>query len=319
MTATTGTTTPGGAPAALPVTGSGTSLRHGPYEAELAGVGASLRVLRHDGRDLVRPFEADAVRPVFSGALLAPWPNRIVDGRYAFEGIEHQLALSEPDRGHALHGLLGWAEWRVTASTTSSATLAADVVPSDGYPHRLLVEATFVLDDDGLTTTVVATNVGSSRAPWGVAPHPYLVAGAGRVDDWTLTLPAERYLEVTDDRLAPLGLRDVGLRDGFDLREGRVLGDTFVDHAFTALAADAGGAVHVDVTAPGGTGVRMSFGPELPWVQVHTADRPEVELDRTGLAVEPMTCPPDAFNSGVDLVVLEPGERHEAAWTISAL
>lgn len=303
----------------IPVTGRPAALRHGDYEAEIAGVGASLRVLRHAGRDLVRPFALDEVRPVFAGALLAPWPNRVVDGRYAFEGREHQLALSEPDRGHALHGLLGWAEWQQEAHDESSTTFVAEIAPSDGWPHRVVVEATFELGDDGLTTTVAATNVGSSRAPWGVAPHPYLVAGEGRVDDWTLTMPAERYLEVTEERLAPLGLRDVTMRDGFDFRQGRVVGDTFVDHAFTGLEPGAGGAVHVDVTAPDGHGVRMTFGTELPWVQVHTADRPEPELDRTGLAVEPMTCPPDAFNSGVDLVVLEPGTSHVASWTISAL
>jgi aldose 1-epimerase len=30
-----------------------------------------------------------------------------------------------------------------------------------------------------------------------------------------------------------------------------------------------------------------------------------------------MTCPPDAFRSGRDLVVLEPGETWQGAWGIS--
>ena len=315
-----GTDGAGAGTAGLPVSGRQAVLRHGGYEAAVAGVGASLRVLRHEGRDLVRPFEADELRPVFSGALLAPWPNRVVDGRWTSEdGVEHQLALSEPDRGHALHGLLGWVEWTLAAADGSSATFVAETAPSDGYPYRVAVEATFELADDGLTTTVAATNVGAGRAPWGTGPHPYLVAGEGRVDDWTLRLPADRYLEVTDDRLAPLEVRDVTAREGFDFREPRRVGDLFVDHAFTGLVPDAGGATVVELTAPDGRGVRMTSGPELPWVQVHTADRPEPGLDRTGLAVEPMTCPPDALNSGTDLVVLDPGASHVSSWTIAAI
>ncbi|HWU31187.1 MAG TPA: galactose mutarotase, partial [Microbacterium sp.] len=56
-----------------------------------------------------------------------------------------------------------------------------------------------------------------------------------------------------------------------------------------------------------------------PWVQVHTADLPDPAASRRGLAVEPMTCPPDAFNSGTDLIVLEPGAAHTAGWSIRAL
>ncbi len=54
-------------------------------------------------------------------------------------------------------------------------------------------------------------------------------------------------------------------------------------------------------------------------MQVHTADRPDPDDDRVGLAVEPMTCPPDALNSGTDLVVLAPGDSHAASWEIEAL
>nr|BFF13037.1 hypothetical protein GCM10025699_43400 [Microbacterium flavescens] len=124
---------------------------------------------------------------------------------------------------------------------------------------------------------------------------------------------------MTDDRLVPLGVHGVSERDGFDFRDGSTIGDLFVDHAFTDLAVSAAGVAEARVTTVDGTGVRMSWGRELPWVQVHTGDRPEPENDRRGLAVEPMTCPPDAFTSGIDLVRLAPGESHEASWTISAI
>jgi aldose 1-epimerase len=316
----------------VPVSGVPTVLEHGPYRAEIAGVGGPLRALTHDGRDLVVPFGIDEVRPLYRGALLAPWPNRVVDGSWDDDGVERQLPVNEIERGHALHGLVQWADWTVDGVDAVDAVDAVDeaglhrtslvtqLAPSDGYPYRLELRATYELGDAGLVTTVTATNVGQGTAPYGVAPHPYLVAGEGRVDEWSLLLPAASYLEVTDERLVPTGVHGVTERDGFDFREVRTVGDLFVDHAFTEIDADAEGRATVEVVAPDGRGVAMSWAvSELPWVQVHTGDRPEPELDRLGLAVEPMTCPPDAFTSGVDLVRLAPGESHTASWTIAAI
>jgi len=322
-TTTTTTTTTTAAVGGVPVSGVPTVLEHGPYRAEIAGVGATLRSLTHDGRDLVVPFGLDEVRPLYRGALLAPWPNRVVDGSWDDDGVERQLPLNEVERGHALHGLVQWADWASDPADEADrrrASLVTQLAPSDGYPYRLELRAVYELGDAGLVTTVTATNVGQGTAPYGVAPHPYLVAGEGRVDDWSLLLPAASYLEVTDDRLVPTGVHGVTERDGFDFREARGVGDLFVDHAFTEIDADAEGRATVEVVARDGRGVAMSWAvSELPWVQVHTGDRPEPELDRLGLAVEPMTCPPDAFTSGVDLVRLAPGESHTAAWTLAAI
>ncbi|MGK9146415.1 aldose 1-epimerase family protein [Plantibacter flavus] len=295
-------------------------LAHGAYSASIASVGASLRSLRFDGRDLIVPFEADEVRPAFRGAMLAPWPNRVVDGRYTFGGEEHQLALTEPARGHALHGLAAWLDWEVVAADESSAALRVVIEAQAGYPYRVEVTATFTLDDTGLRTDVEAVNLGDTDAPYGTGPHPYLVAGAGRVDDWTLTLPAAEVLTVTPDRLIPVSLEAVDSegQTHFDFRSARPIGDTFIDHAFSALSQEEGRTV-VRLTSPSGTGVAMHWADGLPWVQVHTADQDDPERSRLGLAVEPMTCPPDAFSSGTDLVVLEPGTPHLVSWTISAL
>lgn len=320
-----------GTPSSAPISGRQYELSYGDYTAVIASVGASVRVLRHRDRDLVVPYPADVVRPFFRGATLAPWPNRVVDGRYLdADGAAHQLALTEPARGHALHGLVVWQDFAAIEVAADRVSLSAALPAQDGYPHPFSVEVGFVLGPDGLTTTVTGTNLGGDTAPWGTAPHPYLVAGAGVVDDWTLELPAAEVLTVTDDRLIPLDLVPVGsLSDGvFDFRRARLIGDTFVDHAFTGLGsvpADGtaqqpeAGRTTVNLRTADGSGVAMAFGPECPWVQIHTADQPEARLSRLGLAVEPMTCAPDAFNSGLGLALLGPGEQHTARWTISAL
>lgn len=295
-------------------------LRHGDYTASVTTVGAGLRVLRHAGRDLVRPYPVDAVRPRSSGVLLVPWPNRVVDGRYDFGRSTYQLDLSEPHRHHAIHGLVRWQRFEVVRRDGSSALLRHELVPQTGYPFGLAVEAGYVLGEGGLTVSVTATNTGTDALPYGVGSHPYLVGGPGRVDEWTVTLPAARVLDVTADRLVPLALRPVGETD-LDFSEPRRVGSTEVDHAYTGLLPDRDGLVRARVTGPDGSGAECVWDPEvLPWVQLHTADVPgDAALHRTGTALEPMTCPPDAFNSGTDLVVLAPGERHGASWTLRAV
>jgi aldose 1-epimerase len=137
------------------------------------------------------------------------------------------------------------------------------------------------------------------------------------LDNWTLELPAGEFLEVTPDRLLPRQMRAVDGHE-FDFRNERGLGSVRIDHAFTSLSRNPDGLAAVRVFDPSGTGVEIEWDKRCPWVQVHTADKP-VGPDRLGLAVEPMTCPPDAFNSGTDVVELLPGSSHEAGWTIRAL
>jgi aldose 1-epimerase len=300
-----------------PLSGTQYSIAHGDYSTTIASVGASLRELTFAGRNLVVPFGADELRPKYRGATLAPWPNRVADGKYSFGGDALQLPLTEPERGNALHGLVAWLDFDLVVQSSAEVSLEAVIEPQAGYPWRVLVSVANRLSDSGLATTVTATNLAATPAPFGTAPHPYLVAGPGRVDDWTLELPAATVLQVTPDRLIPTALENVASA-GFDWRIPRPVGGTFIDHAFSDLSRDESGAATVRLLS-GDNGVEMTWGAECPWVQVHTADLPDAALSRRGLAVEPMTCPPDAFNSATDLVVLEPGASTSASWTIRAI
>ncbi|WP_307807004.1 aldose 1-epimerase family protein [Naasia sp. SYSU D00057] len=298
-----------------PLSGTQFSLASGEYRAEIASVGATLRTLRRGERDLILPFDADELRPRYLGAAaLFPWPNRVVDGRYTFEGEERQLAITEPERGHALHGLASWLDYTATEQSADAVTLEATVEPQQGYPHRITTLVRFALGPDGLTCTVSATNAGPSRAPFGTATHTYLVGGPGTADDWTLTLPTSRVLEV-DERLSPI--REVDVPAELDFRQARSVGGTQMDHAFTGLARGGDGLAEVRLLAGDGHGVSLTWGEEYPWVQAFTADVPD--LARGGIAVEPMTCAPDAFNTGTGLIVLEPGESFSGSWTLTAV
>lgn len=312
--------------AVTPASGTQHALRAGDYEAVIASVGATLRSLTYRGRDLVVPFEADEVRPAHRGATLAPWPNRIVDGKYSFGGRDFQLGLTEPARGHALHGLATWLDFEAVDKGSDHVTLAAVIQPQTAYPWRVIVTARFELGPDGLTQSVTARNDSAEAAPWGAAPHPYLVAGEGRVDEWTLELPAAQVLEVTPDRLIPTELTSVEANDPerFDFRTARVIGAVEIDHAYSGLIRGSDGIATVRLTDSDGTGVEMSWDASCPWVQVHTADKPDPATSRLGLAVEPMTCAPDAFNAGsydydAGLLVVEPEASVTASWRIAAI
>ncbi|VXB45324.1 Aldose 1-epimerase [Arthrobacter sp. 9AX] len=293
------------------------SIASGHYTAVITARGGALRELRHEGRDLVVGFGADGEIPDYRGVICAPWPNRLADGTYTYAGRAFEADINEPERGSALHGLAIGRLWEVQQVSSDEVVLVCRIAAGPGYPGELDLSVAYRLTEDGLTSTVRTVNTGTATAPYGVCPHPYLVAGPSGLDEWSLELPASEFLEVTEDRLLPVGMRSVD-RHGFDFRSPRRLGQVRIDHAFTGIIRGTDGRARVRVQDPVGTGVELEWGREWPWVQIHTADKP-VGPDRLGLAVEPMTCPPDAFNSGTDLVHLQPGQAHCAEWTIRAL
>ncbi|GAA1700363.1 aldose 1-epimerase family protein [Microbacterium sediminicola] len=299
----------------------------GGYRAVVASVGATLRSLSFEGRDLILPFDADEVRPGFRGATLAPWPNRVVDGRYVFAGEEHQLSLTEPERRHALHGLAGWQHWGAVSADAAHVTLRFVIEPQEGYPWRVALDTEYRLGAGGLTQRLRAMNMSASVVPFGTGPHPYLVA-PGALEDWVLHLPASRVLLTTDDRLVPTSLESVEVDAArFDFRAPRTVGDTQLDHAYTGLLVGADSQATATVTDATGVGAGLRWGAECPWVQAYTGDVPggaANPLNRIGLAIEPMTCAPDAFNDAAydwdpGLLSLESGGSVEASWTLFAL
>ena len=279
--------------------------------------GGALRALSHAGRPILDGFAEDAMASGGRGQLLMPWPNRIRDGHYLFDGAAQQLALSEPSRGNASHGLVRWAAWSLVADRRDHITLAYRLMGQTGYPWTLDLEVGYALGPDGLTVTQTATNRSGAAAPYASGAHPYLLAGAGPVDGWTVEVPAETRVLTDADRLLPTGVEDV---EGtpYDLRGPRPLGDLVLNHAFGRLSRGADGRATVRLRAPEGTGVELWVDKHHRWLMLYTADDVPATARRS-LAVEPMTAPPDAFNSGVDVVRLEPDVRFTASWGIRAL
>ncbi len=294
------------------------TIRHGDHEAVVVEVGGGLRTYAFRGRAVLAGYPPEARPTAGRGQLLMPWPNRVRDGRYTFAGHEHQLALSEPERGNATHGLVRWAIWSVLEQAADTITLGCRLRPQQGWEWCLDLSVTYALTASGLIVTPRARNVGIDAAPFGFGAHPYLSVGEDRVDEVELGIPAAALLEV-DDRLLPTGLAAVDGTDQ-DFREPRVLGELELDTAFTNVVEDADGRWRVTLTHPR-TRRTVSLWADAtayPWLQVFTGDSlPPAARRTSGIAVEPMTCPPDAFNSGDELLVLEPGQEFAASWGIT--
>lgn len=297
-------------------TGEQFAITFGPYRAVVTEVGATLRELWYGDQPLIRGFAEDEAMPVHRGAILAPWPNRIGDGRYEWGGKRHQLPLNEPERQCALHGLVAWLRWSCEKRDEQSVTLSCVIWPQPGYPFVVGLSVTYGLAADGLTISLSADNRGSSPAPYGCSIHPYLVPGPEPMESWNLRLRAASFVTVDPERLLPTGQAPVA-GTKFDFQNGRAVANSVIDHAFTDIEFDESGMCDALVTAQDGSGVRITWDRRCWWVQIHTADRPEAEYNRAGLAIEPMTCPPDAFRSGEGLHTLEPGAAHEAWWRLA--
>jgi aldose 1-epimerase len=289
----------------------------GGVTAVVAELAASLRSVRVGGVDVVQDYGADALPSGASGIVLVPWPNRIRDGRWTLDGKAQQLDVTEPSKGNASHGLLRNTGYRVTERSDSSVSLAATVFPQHGYPFHLATSVRYALTAEGIEVTHDLRNVGEGSAPFGVGCHPYLRVGDAPMRDLVVTVSGTRMLE-TDERSLPV--RELPV-DGTpeDLRSGAALRGLDLDRAYTGLATEEGRVRH-RLAAPSGTAVELHADPVFGWVQVFTTEVYDTDDGRIGaVAIEPMTCPADAFNSGTDLLHLAPGERWTAGWGIRLL
>ncbi|HEY2508036.1 MAG TPA: aldose 1-epimerase family protein [Streptosporangiaceae bacterium] len=304
-------------PQTLPLTGAQYEIAAGDYQATITELGAGLRTLTHRGYAVVTGYPADERPPAGAGQLLAPWPNRVDRGRYSFGGANHQLDLSEPARGNAIHGLTRWASWQLADHTADQVELRLDLLGQPGYPFRLELRASYRLAaDSGLEVIVTASNSGSRPAPFGTGSHPYLRAAAAGIEDCELQLPAARW-QPADDRGIPAGAPQDVTGSPFDFRSPRPVQGITLDHGFTDLQADSDGRAWVRLTGPDAQ-LALWAGPGYRWLQAFTADTLAPPTRRGAVAIEPMTCPPNAFVTGTDLLTLAPGQRSAHHWGLQA-
>jgi aldose 1-epimerase len=292
-------------------------IRGGRVRVGIDPVGAGIQALEVDGVAVVESYEHhgdDGGAPAASGATMFPWPNRVRDARWVWNGEVQQLTVSEPERNTANHGLVRTRAFDVTDHTAESATLSTLVDGEPGYPFSVRLDVTFTVLNDGLAISYRVTNEGNRAAPIALGAHPYVRVGTADTADLTLQLPAASVLDM-DDRYLPVARRTVvGTPD--DPRN-MTIGSRALNDCYGDLSTDAAGDVACRVVAPDGTAVELRADGRFRWMQVYTTTEfvREGELVRA-IAVEPMTAPPDALNSREDLAWVEPRTSWEASWSI---
>ncbi|WP_336644975.1 aldose 1-epimerase family protein [Microbacterium sp. USHLN186] len=286
-------------------------LRRGEVTAQVAQVGASLRHLTVGGVEIMPPYPVDQPTPSCSGVVLAPWPNRIRDGVWQDGDVTRALAITEPKFGNASHGLLRYTAYEIAEQSDEAVTLRAAIVPQTGYPYLVATSVTYALTDAGIDVTHTLTNRSADPAPVALGTHPYFVMAGVDARELVLRLPAETYFE-TDDRMLPIGESPVA--SGTDLREGCRIGDVQLDTGYANLHRDADGFVRTTLTAPDGRTITLQQGEGFDYVQAFTTTKyPGQPL---AVAIEPMTAPAEAFNSGRGLRRLAAGESWTLHWGI---
>jgi len=279
-------------------------LRAGDYQAKIVTTGAGLAELTLKGRHLVLSHEPDALPQAHMGKVLLPWPNRIANGRYRFAGQILLPAINDRASGAAIHGLLAWHNWHIARQSSCEVVLTAFLPPNYGYPFMLSAEVTWSLDSTaGLQARISATNIGDTPAPYGAGVHPYLTCNLDPVDRCDLQLPASRIFNPETRQYADVA------GTALDFSHPHSIGDTCIDHSFALLSRAT--PWEVRLTSPI-QNMAVWLRASQPWIQVYSGEK----LNRAGLAVEPMSCPPDAFNSGIDVVQLSPGETHQLSFAI---
>ncbi len=291
-------------------------ITHGEKHAVIVEVGGGIRTYDVAGIEVLQPYAVDQMCDGAHGAPLIPWPNRLGDGRYRFDGEEHQLALTEPEKHNAIHGLLRWRPWRCIEHQSDLVVMASTLFPLQGYPFALDVRVTYRLDDTGLSVTTTATNIGDRPAPYACGQHPYLSCGGGTIDDCTLYLDADTRILTDSVRQLPTGREDVS-GTAFDFRAGAKLGHLAIDDAFTDLQRDAEGRAWVRLVGTDGRVTSLWVDATYPLIEVFTGDTLSPARRRRGLGAEPMTGPPNALQSGEGVIRLQPGATSTANWGVT--
>jgi aldose 1-epimerase len=270
--------------------------------ATVVEVGGGLRTFTVGGRAILDGYGADEMCTAGRGQVLLPWPNRLAGGRYTFEGQELQLPITDGGTGSAIHGLARWQRWELAAPAPDTCVATLELPPQPGWPFLLDLTTTYTVLPGRLDVTIEAVNVGPGPCPFGAGQHPYI---AVPVDTTALRLPAATRLEL-----------DGGIPTGRTLpaeRDLSPIGERRLDDCYTDLDPD----WLVEVIPPDGPRLQLSGDPLWRYLQVFSGDTvPQPERRRQGLAIEPMTCPPNAFATGEGLIVLEPGESFRGGWAL---
>lgn len=254
------------------------------------------------------------------GDVLIPFPGRIGNGRYTFDGQTFQLECNDKEGPNAIHGFVRSIPWNIQVHdsnrVTMMVTLDAETYSKRGYPFSLNITVTYELNTNGLSCTFSVKNSGDRAAPVGVGFHPYFTVGIDIIDDAEVEIPGTGYLEF-NERLVPTGSIHLVQDTPWDYRRFRPIGQQRFNHCYVNLERDAEGSATASLRhLPSNRTITITMDSAFSAVVVYTGDA-IADAPRIALAIEPMTCASDAFNHPEwGLKRLAPGETFSGCWSV---
>ena len=287
--------------------------------------GASLRryfLIDDEGResDIVWGYSGGSRKRGGQGDVLIPFPGRIGDGRYSFDGQRFQLECNDKEGPNAIHGFVRSLPWQVQDVHANKVTfeirLDAERYAGRGYPFSLAISVMYDLDASGLTCTFTVKNVGQQAAPVGVGFHPYFTVGTSVINEAEVQIPGAAYVEF-NEQLVPTGKILSVTGTPWDYRRSRGIGHQRFNHCYVQLECDTQGMTTASLRHPSsGRVIDITMNQAFSAVVVYTGDA-IADAPRAALAIEPMTCASDAFNHPEwGLKRLVPGETFSGHYTV---
>ncbi|HIW62262.1 MAG TPA: aldose 1-epimerase family protein [Candidatus Stackebrandtia excrementipullorum] len=287
------------------------TISYSRWEAVIASVGGGVRLFSYDDKSFIDGYEDEELAPGSAGHVLAPWPGRIDEGEYEFGGSTHRLPWNEPATRTSMHGLVGWLRWKAVDVSDSAVSLECSLPAQPGYPFPLQLRTRWSVGPGGLRAAHYVSNVGATPCPFGLGVHPYLRLPVSTPDNWKLTVPAKTELTV-NERNIPTGTTEARFQTATRL------GETQLDTSFGDLQRDSDGYARAVLTSDDDSEeVSLWADSSFKWLHVYTSDTLEGDRKRRSVAVEPMSCPPNAMRTGTDLATLAPGELWSGIWGIT--
>jgi aldose 1-epimerase len=291
------------------------AIAHGDQRAVITEVGATLRTFVKGGVSVIEGFAGDEVTSHARGQVLFPWPNRIGDGEWTFSGRIARPTIDDVEHSTASHGLVRWRPFRIEAVNQNRCVLTMMLHPTPDYPFLSEISVAYHLGSLGLTVTTTVTNRDEVPLPFGVGFHPYLAVTTPTIEGALLEIPARAYVAVNARQL-PTGEILPLSGNPLDFSKRKSLSGHELDVTYTELVRDDTGLATATLEDANGGEIDISVDRNFPYFQVYTGDHLEKGRRRTSVAIEPMTCPPDALRSGKDVVALEPGQHWAGSWRL---
>ncbi len=296
-------------------TGEQIAIAHGDQRAVITEVGATLRTYVMGGVPVLEGFAADELPTGARGQVLYPWPNRLAPTPWTFSDRIGQGGIDDLATQTQEHGIAKWRPFRVEAVNQNRVLLTLLLHATPEYPFVSEVSVAYHLGPMGLTVTTTVVNRDSVPIPFGVGFHPYVAVTTPTIEGATLHVPARSYVE-TDARLLPTGLILPLAGNDLDFSFPKSVNGHELDVTYTDLLRDDSGLFTATLTDRTGGNVEIQMDRNFPYLQVYTGDTLEKGRQRTSVAIEPMTCPPEALRSGKDLLILEPDQHWAGSWRI---